>query len=65
MRDLLIALYSRPALIPIAGVTLAGVVAIGWDLLRLAAARWVTMVTTKRERWPRAARASRRTAAAP
>ena len=30
MRDLLIALYSRPGLLPIAGMTLAGVVVIGW-----------------------------------
>ena len=47
MRDLLIALYSRPGLLPIAGMTLAGVVVIGCDLVRLAAGRWVTTAATR------------------
>ena len=64
MRDLLIALYSRPGLLPIAGMTLAGVVVIGWDLVRLAAARWAA-TAARRGRRPRAARTSRPTAAAP
>ena len=61
MRDLLIALYSRPGLLPIAGMTLAGVVVIGWDLVRLAAGRWATTAATRRGRRPRAARTSRPT----
>ena len=65
MRDLLIALYSRPGLLPIAGMTLAGVVVIGWDLVRLAAGRWAATAAARRGRRPRAARTSRPTAAAP
>jgi hypothetical protein len=67
MRDLLIALYSRPGLLPIAGMTLAGVVVVvvGWDLVRLAAGRWAATAAARRGRRPRAARTSRPTAAAP
>jgi hypothetical protein len=52
MRNLLIALYSRPGLLPIAGMTLAGVVVIGWDLVRLSAGRWATTAATRRGRRP-------------
>ena len=58
MRDLLIVLYSRPGLIPITGMTLAGVMIIGWDLVKLAAGRWARTAVARHGRWPRAARAS-------
>ena len=39
MRDLLVVLYSNPGLFPITGMCLAGVVVVGWDLVKLAAGR--------------------------
>jgi hypothetical protein len=64
MRDLLIVLYSRPGLIPITGLTLAGVMIVARDLVKLAAGRWARAAVARHGRRPRAARPPRPTAAA-